>query len=190
VLFGFFGYEEEYTRVMILEIIIRIIADAAVIPIALIGAWALLFKVPKSQRFDAYARVLMAGLTAYMLAKFAAAIYQPSDLRPFQLMGIEPGALYLDNPGFPSDHALFVTAILCAVWFETHLKKTTIVLLVLVILVCVGRVLAHVHTPVDVIGGVLIALVGALWYSTVPRRTLGIRKGARSWQKSFKASNS
>jgi membrane-associated phospholipid phosphatase len=161
---------------MIIDIVIRLIADAAVIPIALIGAWALIFKIPKGQRFNAYARILMAGLTAYMLAKFAATIYQPSDLRPFQELGIEPGAFYLNNPGFPSDHALFVTAIVCAVWFETRLKKTTIVLVALVVLVCLGRVLAHVHTPLDVIGGVLIALVGALWYSNAPRRTLGSKK--------------
>lgn len=158
---------------MILEFLIRIIADGFVIPVALIGAWALVFKVPKGQRFKVYARVLMAGLTAYMVAKFVAFIYQPSELRPFQLQGVEPGAFYLDNPGFPSDHALFVTAILCAVWFETRLKKTSLVLLVLVLLVCVGRVVAGVHTPLDVIGGVVIALLGALWYSNVPRRTLG-----------------
>lgn len=151
------------------DFLIRFIADYAVIAVVLIGAWAILFKVPKGQRFKAYSRILMAGLTAYMLAKFVAAIYQPSDLRPFELLGVNPGASYLDNPGFPSDHALFVTAILCAVWFETRMKKVTIILAVLVLLVCVGRVVALVHTPFDVIAGVGIALIGALWYSNQPR---------------------
>lgn len=151
------------------EIIIRLIADLAVIPVVLIGAWALLYKVPKGHRFEAYARVLLAGLTAYMLAKFVATIYQPSDLRPFEILGVDPGASYLNNPGFPSDHALFVTAIACAVWFETRMKKVSLVLVGLVLLVCIGRVLALVHTPLDVVGGVLIALIGALWYSNAPR---------------------
>lgn len=151
------------------ELLIRLIADFAVIPVILIGAWALVFKVPKGHRFEAYSRVLLAGLTAYMLAKFVATIYQPTALRPFELMGVDPGALYLNNPGFPSDHALFVTAIACAVWFETRMKKTTLVMVGLVVLVCVGRVLALVHTPLDVIAGVVIALTGALWYSNVPR---------------------
>lgn len=155
---------------MIVEVLIRLIADFAVVPIFLLAAWALLFRVPKGQRFQAYSRVLMAGLTAYMLAKFVATIYQPSTMRPFELLGVDPGALYLNNPGFPSDHALFVTALVCAVWFETRMKKLTIVLIGLALLVCIGRVLAQVHTPLDVIGGVGIALIGALWYSNVPRK--------------------
>lgn len=155
---------------MVFDVIIRLIADVAVIPVILIGAWALIFKIPKGQRFNAYARILMAGLTAYMIAKFAAAVYQPSDLRPFQQLGVEAGAFYLNNPGFPSDHALFVMAIALAVWFETRLKKLSIVLFALVALICIGRVLAQVHTPLDVFGGVAFALVGALWYSTVPRK--------------------
>ena len=152
-----------------LAIIIRIIADVAVVPVVLIGAWALLFKVPREQRFSVYSRVLMAGLTAYMLAKFLGAVYQPSLLRPFEALGVSPGASYLNNPGFPSDHALFVTAITCAVWFGTHMKRTSLLLAGLVVVVCVGRVLALVHTPLDVIAGVGIALVGSLWYSNVPR---------------------
>jgi membrane-associated phospholipid phosphatase len=70
----------------------------------------------------------------------------------------------LNNPGFPSDLALFVTAITCAVWFETKQKAITLILVGLTIAVCIGRILALVHTPADVIGGVLIALIGAVWY--------------------------
>lgn len=151
------------------DFLVRLIADYAVIAVVLIGAWAILFKVPKGQRFKAYSRILMAGLTAYLIAKFLATIYQPSDLRPFELLGANPGASYLNNPGFPSDHALFVTAIAAAVWFETRMKKLSIFLAVLVLLVCIGRVAALVHTPFDVIAGVGIALIGALWYSNQPR---------------------
>jgi membrane-associated phospholipid phosphatase len=34
----------------------------------------------------------------------------------------------------------------------------------LVVIIGAGRVLALVHTPLDVIGGVIFALFGALWY--------------------------
>lgn len=146
------------------DLLIRLIADLAVFPVVLVGAYALLFKVPKGQRFQAYARVLLAGLTAYLIAKLAGTVYQPQELRPFELLGVDPGASYLDNPGFPSDHMLFVTAITLAVWFETKLKKTALVLAGVAILVGVGRILALVHTPLDVIGGVAFALIGALWY--------------------------
>ena len=161
---------------MTLDLIIRLIADFAVFPVVLLGGYALLFKIPKGERFKAYSRVLMAGLTSYLVAKFVATIFQPSELRPFELLGVDPGAAYLDNPGFPSDHALFVTAILCAVWFETRNKAISLTIGVFVLLVCVGRVLALVHTPLDVVAGVAIALFGAIWYSNQPRTR--VKEGA------------
>lgn len=151
--------------------LIRVIADGAVVPVALIGAYVLLLKIPKGHRFEAYCRILMAGLTAYLVAKLLGTLYQPAAERPFELMGIEPGAAFLDNPGFPSDHALFVTAITLAVWFETRMKKITMLLAALVVVVCVGRVVALVHTPLDVIGGILVALTGTVWYLNDSRRT-------------------
>jgi len=158
---------------MTLAFIIQLFADAAVIPVILIGAYVIFFKIPKGGRFEAYSRILMAGLTSYLIAKFIASIYQPSFERPFEILGVAPGALYLNNPGFPSDHALFVTVITAAVWFETRMKKTTIFLASLVVLICIARVLALVHTPLDVIGGVVIGLAGAVWYvQKVPKRTV------------------
>lgn len=171
-----------YNQFMI-SLIIQFMADIAVAPIVLIAAWALLFKVPKGKRIESYSRVLMAGLTAYLIAKFVASIYQPSSMRPFEVMGVDPGASYLNNPGFPSDHALFVVAIVCAVWFETRMKVVSIVLASLALAVCVGRVLALVHTPLDVIGGAVIALTGSLWYIGASDNV----KGGKKWQRSLKA---
>lgn len=156
---------------MIYDVIIRIIADGAVIPVILIGTYMLVFKIPKAHRYEAYCRIVMAGLTAYLVAKLIGAIYQPSAERPFEVLGIPAGALFLNNPGFPSDHALFVTAITAAVWFETKNKLVSTILVVFVLLVCTGRVLALVHTPLDVIAGVAIALIGCVWY-IYPRRAL------------------
>jgi len=143
---------------------IQLLADGLVIPIVLIAVYALLRYVPKGERLRTYSYVVMAGLTAYLLAKLIGFVYQPAAQRPFELLGLEPGALYLNNPGFPSDHALFVAAIALAVWFATRKKGLSIALAVGVVLVCIARVLALVHTPLDVIGGVAIALVGGLWY--------------------------
>jgi undecaprenyl-diphosphatase len=149
---------------MTAQFIVKLFADGAIIPIILIAGYALLFLVPKNHRFEAYARILMAGLTAYLLAKLLASIYQPSGERPFQILGVAPGASYLDNPGFPSDHALFTAFLTLAVWFETRRKGLAITLGILTLVVCVGRVLALVHTPLDVIGSLVVASIGALWY--------------------------
>jgi len=106
----------------------------------------------------------VAGLTAYLFAKLIGSFFQPEHLRPFELAGKAAGASYLNNPGFPSDHLLFATAITLAVWFETKQKYLTWVLMSLLVVVAVGRVAAGVHTPLDVIGGAVIASLGALWY--------------------------
>ena len=98
------------------------------------------------------------------MAKLIGSIYQPVGERPFEILGTVAGASYLNNPGFPSDHILFCAAITCAVWFETKQKILTIILVGLTISVGIGRVLALVHTPIDIIGGIIIALIGALWY--------------------------
>lgn len=152
-----------------MQVLIEFIADGLVLPVILIGVYALIAKVPAKGRYAAYCRILMAGLTAFLVAKLLATLYQPTGERPFQILGVQPGAAYLDNPGFPSDHALFVTAIALAVWFETKSRVLTSILAVLVVLVCVGRVLALVHTPLDVIGGIIVACIGAAWYLNVPK---------------------
>lgn len=149
---------------MTTQTLIKLIADGAILPIVIIAGYALLFLVPKGHRFEAYARILMAGLTAYLLAKLLASVYQPSGERPFQVLGVAPGASYLNNPGFPSDHALFTAFLTLAVWFETKRKSLAVILVALTFAVCIGRVLALVHTPLDVIGGVVVAGFGALWY--------------------------
>ena len=145
--------------------VIRLLADGAMLPIVLLAGYALLFRIPKGQRFAAYSRIIMAGLTAFLVAKLLGAVYQPATERPFELMGMAAGASFLNNPGFPSDHALFATFLTLAVWYEARTRKIAIIMLVLTLLVCVGRVLALVHTPLDVTGGILVAAVGALWYA-------------------------
>jgi len=146
------------------DVLVKIIADGAVIPVVLIGAWALLFRISPDERYRAYCRILLAGLTAYAFAKLIGSVYQPELQRPFQLLGVEAGASFLDNPGFPSDHVLFCSAITLAVWFETREKLLAGILVALTGLVGLGRVLALVHSPLDVAGAVVIAAVGAVWY--------------------------
>lgn len=149
-----------------MDILIRILADGLVVPIVLVGAYALLFKVNPRTRLQSYARVIMAGLTALLLAKLVGSFWQPDAARPFIEMGVNARASYLDNAGFPSDHVMFSAAITLAVWFETRQKKTVIILTALTALVALGRVLALVHTPLDVMGGLVFALLGGLWYLT------------------------
>lgn len=153
-----------------MDFLIRVIADYLVPVIAVIGAYYLLFKLPKgANRLRVYARIVMAGLTAVLAAKLVASFYQPDAARPFIEMGVAAKAAYLDNAGFPSDHVLFSSAIAYAVLFETKHKKVAYCLFALVALIALGRILALVHTPLDVLGGFIFASFGAVWYFTKPK---------------------
>jgi undecaprenyl-diphosphatase len=146
------------------DLMVRFLADGLVVIIALIAVGALLLKTPAADRYDRYTYVVMAGLTSYILAKFIGSLWQPEQLRPFEQLGLNPGAAYLNNPGFPSDHALLAFFLVFAVWFATGSRKLTLTLAALAVLMCIGRVLALVHTPLDVAGSLVIAGLGALWY--------------------------
>lgn len=111
----------------------------------------------------------MAGLTSLLVGKVLSLLYQPAIARPFLELGVEPGAAYIDNPGFPSDHALLATVVVAAVYALTRNRKFAAVLGVLVLIMCIGRVLALVHTPLDVAGGVLAGLAGVLWYKKLTK---------------------
>lgn len=139
------------------DIIIRIMADGLVVPIVLIAAWTML-RLPQRERLDRIARGIVAGLVALLTAKLLSLMYQDGE-RPFMILGVDPKAAYLNNPGFPSDHVLFVFAITFVVWASTKNKPLALTLLIMSIMVAAGRVLALVHTPLDVLGGFAAALI-------------------------------
>jgi len=147
-----------------MQFFISVLADWMLLPIGAVAFYMLFWRVKGAHRYDIYAHVFMAGITSYLFAKIAAQIWQPSGLRPFEILGTEAGASYLNNPGFPSDHALFATFLTLAAWYATRSKWATGIMIVLTIGLCAGRILALVHTPLDIAGGVIIALLGGTWY--------------------------
>lgn len=147
-----------------MDFIVQLIADGLLIVGVLVALGAFYFAVPKKKWRYWAIRIFGAGITTYGLAKFIGWLYQPEVLRPFEKLGVEPGALYLNNPGFPSDHVLFLAFLTLAVWFSTRNRYLAVIMLLITLLAAVGRVLALVHTSLDVIGGILIALVGIVWY--------------------------
>ena len=158
------------------EFIIRIIADYLLIVIGLVCVYLLLRYVDDRRRYQTYVRVLLAGVTSYLVAKIAALFYQPAAERPFEMLGVDPGAAYLNNPGFPSDHALFATFLVLAVWYATGKHRYAAILFVGVVVMGAGRVIALVHTPLDVIGGIGFGLLGGVWYLGRRQRTSAKRK--------------
>jgi len=151
-----------YTSTM--ETIIRFIADGLVIVVIILSVATVLYRWRKGGRYDVYVRIAMAGITAYVVSKYMGSAWQPEQLRPFERIGANPGAAYLNNPGSPSDHALIAFFLAGAVWYATRHRALTITVVCLALTMCVGRVLALVHTPVDIVGSLVAATVGAIWY--------------------------
>src|SRR5262245_31615956 len=141
------------------ELFIKIIADWLVIAVVIVGGIGFLL-LAKPGRYQLMARAVLTGLAALLLAKIASLVYQGD--RPFVLLGELPKASFLNNPGFPSDHALLVFVITFVVWASTKNKPLSLALLIMSSLVSIGRVLALVHTPLDVFGGLACAFLAVL----------------------------
>lgn len=142
---------------------IGLIADGLILVIALVSGISLLVWTPRP-KLENYKVAVVAGLTSLLVGKLMSLVYQPTGGRPFEQLGGAAGAAYIDNPGFPSDHALFATVIVVAVYALTRKKRLSVFLALCVIVMCIGRVLALVHTPLDVTGGIIAGLIGGLWY--------------------------
>ena len=76
--------------------------------------------------------------------------------RPFVVEGVAPLIPHVPNNGFPSTHALIAMTVASVVF--VHNRKAGYVLFMLALLVGLGRVMALVHSPIDVLGGAVIAL--------------------------------
>lgn len=146
--------------------VIKFIADGLLLVIlGVAGGAGLFYLVGKTKQFkDVASYAIMAGLTSLLIGKLVSMVYQPSKTRPYLELGKSAGAAYIDNPGFPSDHALLATVVVLMLYVLTPYRKLALLLAVLVVVMSAGRVAALVHTPLDVFAGIAIGLVGGLWY--------------------------
>lgn len=152
------------------ELFLRFLADGTLVIILLLGGTTLLSSLWGRRLLDIAPYAIMAGMTSLLVGKLISLIYQPAVARPFLELGVQPGAAYIDNPGFPSDHALLGTVVVMAAIVLVKKRWLSIVLIGLLALMSVARVAALVHTPLDVVGGLLAGLVGGLWYMAMTRR--------------------
>jgi undecaprenyl-diphosphatase len=121
-------------------------------------------EVYKTRNWRKLGFIALAVLTAFMLSQIFHLI--PVEVfRPYQILGVEPLVTHTADSPFPSDHVVLAFTAAFAALFMTRYKKLSLGLLALAAAVLVGRLLALVHSPLDVTGGVICAAVGALiWY--------------------------
>ena len=109
----------------------------------------------KKQRMALALTAMTALPLSYLLGKLASFFYYTE--RPFSELGIAPLVPHIADNGFPSEHTLYAMVI-AAVVFSVR-KNWGLLLIALAILVGVGRVLAYVHNPIDIVGSVFIASI-------------------------------
>ncbi len=97
------------------------------------------------------------GLAGLGLISLAGALYY--DPRPFVVEHIHPLFAHAADNGFPSDHAALTMFLAVCVWFCS--RRWGLVLAVNALLVGAARVLAHVHSPLDILAGYLIGATAA-----------------------------
>lgn len=127
----------------------------ALVIFALALAWIL---TKREQKVQFIIMTLLAGGIAFVLSRIAAAMY--FDPRPFVTLHVAPLIAHAADNGFPSDHALLTGTLTAVAYFYN--KKIAVVMALLTIAVGWARVLANVHTPLDIAAGWLLGAVGAL----------------------------
>jgi undecaprenyl-diphosphatase len=123
--------------------------------VAVVGIYilAIIQASPKHRKALVLAFVI-AGIIAVVLDKLAGKLYY--DPRPFVTHHLKPLISHSADNGFPSEHTVFTTTISAALIY--YRRRLGTLSFGLALLVGIGRVAAHVHSPIDIIGGILIGI--------------------------------
>jgi undecaprenyl-diphosphatase len=139
------------------------------IPVLALTAWLQAGKQLKKQ-------MLIAAVSAIILAaivdKLAGKLYY--DPRPFVSQNIKPLIAHAADNGFPSEHTLFSTTL--AILLYIYRPRLGLAGLVIAAVVGTARVAAHVHSPIDIIGGAAIGLAAGLGGYAIGRRLLAVKQ--------------
>ena len=99
--------------------------------------------------------IIIAVILAWDLSAIAGALfYNP---RPFVTQGIEPLFPHGVDNGFPSQHTVFAMTLTSVIYF--YQRRLAIAAFIITFLIGSGRVWAHVHSWIDIIGGLAIGAI-------------------------------
>ena len=127
-----------------------------------IGGIVLLFLFSDYKKQIALRALFTLPLAFLLSLLFTRIVLSP---RPFLLDHTVPLIQSATDNGFPSDHTLLV-ATLAMILFFAH-KRISLMFLFLSLLVGIGRVLAGVHHPFDILGSFIIAVISSVLISKI-----------------------
>lgn len=135
-----------------MHILIIFFAKYLFVIIALVAAITGLL-LPRQRRLRFFISAAVAVIVATIFTKLAGAVY--FDPRPFITHHFTPLIPHGADNGFPSDHTVLSFTAALLIW--PFRKKVSLALIILATIVGLARVLAGVHTYIDVLGGVGVA---------------------------------
>lgn len=115
-------------------------------------------KEGKNKKIELMTATVTAGILAYVLMKIAGHLYY--DPRPFVTQHIKPLVAHGADNGFPSEHTVFTMTLTSVIYFYN--KHLGYIAVIITLIVGTSRVLAHVHSPIDIVGGLLIGTVAGI----------------------------
>ncbi len=101
---------------------------------------------------------ILAGGIAFVISRIASHLYY--DPRPFVTEHVKPLIPHAADNGFPSDHALLTMTLTSITYFFN--KKIAGVMLIFTIAIGLARILAKVHSPLDIGGGWVFGIIGSI----------------------------
>ncbi len=115
------------------------------------------WQLDKKHKKEFIITLVISGIIALILTMVADKLYY--NPRPFVSQNIKPLFPHGTDNGFPSDHTVLAMTITSVIFYFK--RPLAYAAFILTIGVGLGRVLAHVHSPVDILGGLVIGAAAA-----------------------------
>jgi undecaprenyl-diphosphatase len=119
--------------------------------------WVIDGRIKKEQALHALITTLIAWLITELIKNLI------NTRRPYITNGGEPMTITTpDDAAFPSGHSTAAFAMAVSIWF--HDKKLGTLYMISAFLVAMGRIMANVHYPLDIIVGALIGTLTSVTF--------------------------
>ena len=125
--------------------------------LSFVVAFIVWLRLPRRQKLELLVAGAVGGIACYALIKLGGALYY--DTRPFVTRGVTPLFPHAADNGFPSDHTAITMFVGLCVFVVS--RPWGLVLVAISLAAGLARVLADVHSPIDVVGAAAMAAVAA-----------------------------
>ena len=143
--------------------LVKFLADFWVIFVAILLVWLWLFWVyKKKDKPKERALILFYSIAFSFLIYVILNLGLPLRPRPETVSAIRPLVDHLPDNSFPSWHAIFAGAAILASFFFCWKKWIIWSVIIISVLMLISRIIAWIHYPSDILGGVVVGFIAAL----------------------------